>query len=424
MRRVFSCNGMVLANSAADRDMNVGVRSKCPWKPFPCRDTISTRRGLGEHAMTQPHRRSRAPPQRKAVKASGESAVEARDGSVPKVANSNKSNGSEDGDSEQQTGRADGAGDVHVVGPSHTCRHLAAQAYIMHWQYPRVCVTEQGHIAPLLPLTPRLFFRTTVCQCFAERLVVYEDEHVAIQALVAAVSDDASASSAAKPQPVAPSSRQPRRGLLALFQRDWHVRNGGRHVALWQYRLRQQHSQLWIIDVATEDAAHWVHQHLLSNPSDATPDLVIHLAPTDVTSSPTYQNILATLASAYHLFVRADEASDRLWRVGSTWDLRAGRMVDSQVNFGPSSAPHTASGLVRAPLTPIVLTFLGTGSAEPSKAFVAAAMHVQVMIHEATFNSALQDHALRKRHSTMEEALSVAQRAQARWLICTHFSQR
>lgn len=46
------------------------------------------------------------------------------------------------------------------------------------------------------------------------------------------------------------------------------------------------------------------------------------------------------------------------------------------------------------------------------------------MIHEATFDNNLCDHAVRKRHSTTAEALDIATTAEVKYVILTHFSQR
>lgn len=65
-----------------------------------------------------------------------------------------------------------------------------------------------------------------------------------------------------------------------------------------------------------------------------------------------------------------------------------------------------------------------SGDCRPSRQLSAAARGVQVMIHEATFEDDLADHAVSKRHSTSGEALAVAGEAAAGCTILTHFSQR
>lgn len=65
-----------------------------------------------------------------------------------------------------------------------------------------------------------------------------------------------------------------------------------------------------------------------------------------------------------------------------------------------------------------------SGDCRPSRNFARAAKGCSVMIHEATFDNNLEDHAIRKRHSTTAEALQVANDANAEHIILTHFSQR
>jgi hypothetical protein len=47
-----------------------------------------------------------------------------------------------------------------------------------------------------------------------------------------------------------------------------------------------------------------------------------------------------------------------------------------------------------------------------------------LLIHEATFEAPLQEHAIKKKHSTTAEAMDVAKRMQVEYVILTHFSQR
>jgi ribonuclease Z len=49
---------------------------------------------------------------------------------------------------------------------------------------------------------------------------------------------------------------------------------------------------------------------------------------------------------------------------------------------------------------------------------------VVILIHEATFESEMTSGAIEKNHSTIQEAISVAQRMGARYLLMNHFSQR
>ena len=65
-----------------------------------------------------------------------------------------------------------------------------------------------------------------------------------------------------------------------------------------------------------------------------------------------------------------------------------------------------------------------SGDCRPSRRLATAARGVQVLVHEATFADDLSSHALRKRHSTVSEALRVSSDANAGTTILTHFSQR
>ena len=65
-----------------------------------------------------------------------------------------------------------------------------------------------------------------------------------------------------------------------------------------------------------------------------------------------------------------------------------------------------------------------SGDCRPSKHLSQAAKNVSLFIHEATFGDALESHAVRKRHSTVSEALNVTHKANAYTTILTHFSQR
>jgi ribonuclease Z len=65
-----------------------------------------------------------------------------------------------------------------------------------------------------------------------------------------------------------------------------------------------------------------------------------------------------------------------------------------------------------------------SGDCRPSAAFADAARGCTLLVHEATFEATLAQHAEAKRHCTTEEALQVAQRAAAAHTVLTHFSQR
>ncbi|KAI8463748.1 MAG: beta-lactamase-like protein [Monoraphidium minutum] len=65
-----------------------------------------------------------------------------------------------------------------------------------------------------------------------------------------------------------------------------------------------------------------------------------------------------------------------------------------------------------------------SGDTRPCDRLVAAGAGATLLIHEATFEPALQDHARRKRHSTSAEAVQVGAAMGAYRTLLTHFSQR
>eukprot|EP00898_Chlorokybus_atmophyticus_P006625 jgi/Chlat1/6964/Chrsp52S06644 len=65
-----------------------------------------------------------------------------------------------------------------------------------------------------------------------------------------------------------------------------------------------------------------------------------------------------------------------------------------------------------------------SGDTRPCHRLLQAGMNCTVLIHEATFEPDLLDHAIKKRHSTTDEALRVAENMRTQHVILTHFSQR
>eukprot|EP00775_Hariotina_reticulata_P009019 gene9019-9191_t len=65
-----------------------------------------------------------------------------------------------------------------------------------------------------------------------------------------------------------------------------------------------------------------------------------------------------------------------------------------------------------------------SGDTRPCSRLVAAGAGATLLIHEATFEGGLAHHAVSKRHSTLDEAISVAEDMNAYRTVLTHFSQR
>lgn len=65
-----------------------------------------------------------------------------------------------------------------------------------------------------------------------------------------------------------------------------------------------------------------------------------------------------------------------------------------------------------------------TDSSSSSRVFARYAVNCDLLIHESTFEDALQSDAISKRHCTISEALTVARLVGARATVLTHFSQR
>ncbi|GAQ86315.1 hypothetical protein KFL_002820100 [Klebsormidium nitens] len=109
------------------------------------------------------------------------------------------------------------------------------------------------------------------------------------------------------------------------------------------------------------------------------------------------------------------------------------------VNPSPASQAIAPLNLVRAQAVPVhhcadswglVIhhadgwSLVYSGDTRPTRPLIEAGRGCTLLIHEATFEGKLLDHARRKRHSTTEEALDVAAQMGARRTILTHFSQR
>ena len=90
-------------------------------------------------------------------------------------------------------------------------------------------------------------------------------------------------------------------------------------------------------------------------------------------------------------------------------------------NVRVDHCPH-AYGLIVSSLDGWSLCY--SGDCRPTPDLAAQARGVTVLIHEATFDDDYYEDALAKRHSTISEALAVADDMRAHRTLLTHFSQR
>ncbi|KAG0046168.1 hypothetical protein BGZ83_008642 [Gryganskiella cystojenkinii] len=65
-----------------------------------------------------------------------------------------------------------------------------------------------------------------------------------------------------------------------------------------------------------------------------------------------------------------------------------------------------------------------SGDTRPCQNLVSAGQDATVLLHEATFEEEMRDEALKKKHSTVNEAIMVGEGMDAKFTMLTHFSQR
>jgi ribonuclease Z len=94
---------------------------------------------------------------------------------------------------------------------------------------------------------------------------------------------------------------------------------------------------------------------------------------------------------------------------GKAVTLPDGRVIEPSVLVGPQRAGRT-----------VVIT----GDTRPCDATIEAARNADLLVHEATFGDEEAERAIETGHSTAREAASVAQAANVRRLLLTHFSAR
>ncbi len=103
---------------------------------------------------------------------------------------------------------------------------------------------------------------------------------------------------------------------------------------------------------------------------------------------------------------------------GPLWsELQTGKPVT--LPDGKIVKPETVVGASR-PGRKIVYT----GDTGPSEALVELAKNADLLIHESTFEDALQERALKDKHSTPTMAAQTAKQAKVKQLVLTHISAR
>ncbi|PAV81067.1 hypothetical protein WR25_10665 [Diploscapter pachys] len=65
-----------------------------------------------------------------------------------------------------------------------------------------------------------------------------------------------------------------------------------------------------------------------------------------------------------------------------------------------------------------------SGDTKPCELLAKEGLGADLLVHEATFGDAHAEDALRKKHSTMNQAVEIGRKMQAKWIILTHFSAR
>ena len=151
--------------------------------------------------------------------------------------------------------------------------------------------------------------------------------------------------------------------------------------------------------------------------ADATP-----VAPLHVTCTP-------TLARFYRMYAAVAGCAALVARERVVFHALRG------AEGAPVRLPHTAATLRAVPVDhcydahAVVLAGAGwrvafSGDGRPCAALAAACPAPDLLVHEATFAAGLEADAVAKKHSTVPDALRVAQLMHARFLLLTHFSQR
>lgn len=103
---------------------------------------------------------------------------------------------------------------------------------------------------------------------------------------------------------------------------------------------------------------------------------------------------------------------------------KATKDATGMTNLVTCGVAHCHDAQAVAVTFPTGFKFSYSGDCRPSRHFARIGKGSTVVVHEATFDDDMQDDAEAKKHSTMSEAIGVAQAMGAKRLVLTHFSQR
>ena len=94
------------------------------------------------------------------------------------------------------------------------------------------------------------------------------------------------------------------------------------------------------------------------------------------------------------------------------------------IKFDSVAVDHCKDSYGVVILTASKKKYVYSGDCRPSTELVRRGMDATLLIHEATFEDDMMDEAVRKKHSTVSEAISVGTKMKAKTIVLNHFSQR
>lgn len=164
---------------------------------------------------------------------------------------------------------------------------------------------------------------------------------------------------------------------------------------------------------------------LLEDRANLTDDRLTLIAPTNLFYFlRDYEDVDSSINGSYNFINCRDlttesTKSDDL--VGKLKKLEVDLGVKSCVSVPVAHCPNSFAVILNG--TPFG-SVAYSGDCRPSRRFAAAALNVDLLIHEATFADGMEAEANVKRHCTVGEALTVARDMKAKNVVLTHFSQR